>query len=315
MSATAETTPPETISTEAKPTNTYSVAMRPQEILSWLIRCPEVMADDFYADSVKSVYESKSFTDVDTFPLLISAIRGKHAKRVSQILSLGQKIFHPANESTLLVWSTCHILSSVLPEDVAVAVISNIPLETLRPIVIGAIPRIGVFGPLAKTVDPANFVIARDFFVGLNSIPSGASTEMLIECGRAGVYDPNTEAMVKVILNSLANQQALIDAARRELSEQQAKVSSADATIVDLLANASAFKAETKLRLADLETQVASKDVEITNLTTRNNLLLAELAQVREHVVSAHAKNDELSDKLKANIALFSSVREKLQLL
>lgn len=320
--ATTETetvkTDTETTSPEVKPTNTYSVAMRPQEILNWLIKCPDVMADDFYADSIKCVYESKSFTAAETFPLLISAIRSNNAKRVSQILSLGQRIFNPADESLsrLLVWDSWHILSAVLLEDVAVAVVKNIPLETLRPIVTGNIPRINIFEPLSKTVDPANFVIARDFFVGLNSIPSGASMEMMIECGRAGVYNPINEKMVKAILNILDNQQAVLDTARREISEQQAKVSSADSTIVDLetqVASKDSTIADLNQSKSNLETQVASKDSTITDLTTKNALLLAELAQVREHVILAHTKNDELSDTLKATIAVFSSVREKLQ--
>lgn len=271
------------------PPKSYNVVMRPKELLEWLVRCPDIMTDDFYAESIEDVYNSKLFSDSETFPLLLSAIKGKHSARVQRIMDLGQGVFE--RESTLLTFNSCHILSQVLTEDIAVILIRTVPAEALNKAILANNCRAGAFMELGRTENPEYFEVAKSFFMGLSTMPHSASPKLLLECGIAGVFHSDSAFLIKGLVPIFSALRNELDSKTTELSAYKDLSKISDTQILEankqvLLLRQEVSKLQSSLDLANQvvsEREVAVRDcqMQLENASSAIGLLRQEVSDLK----------------------------------
>lgn len=229
--ATTETTEKTTETETAKAPETFKVSFSLQALLDNLIDGVDFWTDADYSDAVSWVYKSKQFSDAQTFPLLLRALRRGSLERVSKILSLGQNSFDASGQLFLYsgttvfsaMYSGAGATGSIIAAMMEDLLLKN-SIEAIRAAFIGNC-RFDSFANIAGTQDPVHYSIAKDFFLKVGMIPHSASPKMLIECGEKGVYYRGSKDLVIHVLDLIAGLRTELATVSQDNADLQKKIS------------------------------------------------------------------------------------------
>lgn len=157
-----------------------------------------------YAAKVAPLFETTDRRDTDTIQLLLDAIYANRADRAQHLLDLGQKFLDTSSATGLVCHGGIHVFSKYLPVEVSrvfVRYYDNAPeKERLQfRTVVNCMRRIDAFQFLSQNEDHPD--IASRFFISVGCIPTNAHGRVVIECGRAKVYQPDAKDIIGKVIS------------------------------------------------------------------------------------------------------------------
>lgn len=218
--------------------------------------------EEEYAAHAAQLFEKKDRRDTDTVYLLLDAISEKRADRVQYLLDLGQTFLN-TSAMGLVVHGGDHVFSQYMSLDTALVFVryyNNAP-ESTR-LQFGTVIRYGfrvsAFVELAKSAE--HTTIASQFFISICCIPLGACGRVLVECGRAKVYQTDTKDVVREIIRFIDSEQET-DNERLERHECQKTLLTASQELLETCKDLKAQNIVLQEQVKTLDTELKSSQM------------------------------------------------------
>lgn len=157
-----------------------------------------------YKASIISIYQDPLRKDADTIGILFDAISKNQADRVNLLLDLGQKILIPKIgiivNSGRFFNNHRDIFSTVLPLEIALVIIeryhrSSVTFQETFKKLVSQNNDITSFREVSKSKEHTD--VASKFFKSVGRVPKGACFKVLLDCGRAGIFEDSTEELIR----------------------------------------------------------------------------------------------------------------------